>query len=86
MDDQKYPDFPVGKSTFSREAFARAAEAYFRTPTPLTCAPKGWVCPKCGNVYSPDVPVCMDCNSERMQPMSRAERRRKRPSAQGGGR
>ncbi len=40
--------------------------------------PQGWACPKCGKIYAPDVPVCMDCNSERTQTLSRAERRRKR--------
>lgn len=23
---------------------------------------QGWVCPKCGYVYSPNTPVCYNCN------------------------
>ena len=23
----------------------------------------GWICPKCGKVYSPLTPVCYNCNS-----------------------
>lgn len=25
----------------------------------------GWVCPKCGHVYSPDYPWCVTCNSQK---------------------
>ena len=24
-------------------------------------APQGWICPKCGRVYSPSTPVCFYC-------------------------
>ena len=29
-------------------------------------APRGWICPKCGRVYSPSTPCCLTCrgNSE----------------------
>lgn len=23
----------------------------------------GWTCPKCGNVYAPNVPTCFKCNA-----------------------
>lgn len=26
--------------------------------------PTGWVCPKCGRVWSPDTNQCMPCNSK----------------------
>lgn len=28
----------------------------------------GWVCPKCGNVYSPFIPECANCNKN-IQPI-----------------
>lgn len=27
--------------------------------------PQGWICPKCGNVYSPMWITCVSCNSSR---------------------
>ena len=27
--------------------------------------PKGWVCPKCGRVYSPTTSICSYCNNQR---------------------
>lgn len=27
-------------------------------------APQGWVCPKCGRVYSPFTPMCLYCGDE----------------------
>ena len=27
-------------------------------------APQGWVCPKCGRVYSPFMPMCLYCGDE----------------------
>lgn len=27
-------------------------------------APQGWVCPKCGRVYSPLTPMCLYCGDE----------------------
>lgn len=24
-------------------------------------APRGWICPKCGRVYSPSTPTCFNC-------------------------
>ena len=32
-------------------------------PTFQPIAPQGWVCPKCGNVYAPNVPTCFKCNA-----------------------
>ena len=26
-------------------------------------APRGWVCPKCGRVYSPNTPMCFYCSN-----------------------
>ena len=31
---------------------------------PNFSAPQGWVCPKCGRVYSPTTPMCFYCGSE----------------------
>lgn len=28
-----------------------------------TPAPQGWVCPKCGRVYSPYTPMCLYCGN-----------------------
>lgn len=28
-------------------------------------APKGWICPKCGRVYSPSTPICWYCGGEK---------------------
>lgn len=25
---------------------------------------EGWICPKCGRVYSPTTPMCFYCNNE----------------------
>jgi uncharacterized OB-fold protein len=30
-------------------------------------AQKGWVCPKCGRVYSPFTPECFHCNNQNAQ-------------------
>ena len=27
-------------------------------------APQGWVCPKCGRVYSPFIPMCLYCGDK----------------------
>lgn len=27
-------------------------------------APQGWICPKCGRVYSPTTPMCFYCGDE----------------------
>ena len=32
------------------------------TPMPAEYPKYGWVCPKCGKVYAPDVKECMNCN------------------------
>lgn len=29
-------------------------------------APIGWMCPKCGRVHSPNMPVCCYCNNNMM--------------------
>ena len=29
-------------------------------------APKGWVCPKCGRVYSPSTPMCWYCGDKQI--------------------
>lgn len=26
---------------------------------------RGWICPKCGNVYAPFIPYCEDCNRKK---------------------
>lgn len=26
--------------------------------------PQGWICPKCGRVYSPTTPMCLYCKNE----------------------
>lgn len=33
------------------------------TPMPAELPKYGWVCPKCGKVYAPDVKECFTCNS-----------------------
>lgn len=30
-------------------------------------APKGWICPKCGRVYSPSTSECFYCNNQNAQ-------------------
>ena len=30
-------------------------------------APRGWVCPKCGRVYSPNIPMCYYCGGNNTQ-------------------
>jgi len=25
----------------------------------------GWICPKCGKVYSPDTPMCFSCGGDK---------------------
>ena len=38
-------------------------------------APKGWVCPKCGRVYAPSIPMCWYCGSQEVianQPITSA--------------
>ena len=30
----------------------------------------GWVCPKCGKVYGPDVKECADCNGKIVNPIT----------------
>lgn len=32
------------------------------TPVPAEYPKYGWVCPKCGKVYAPDVKECLNCN------------------------
>ena len=33
-------------------------------------APQGWVCPKCGRVYSPTTPMCYYCGGEQTSTVS----------------
>ena len=43
---------------------------WFYRPTTTQVSPprfvgwgrQGWICPKCGSVYSPDTPMCYKCN------------------------
>lgn len=37
----------------------------FGTVHPLHSTPQGWICPRCGRVYSPNVLECWFCNKER---------------------
>lgn len=32
--------------------------------TGMSCYQTGWVCPKCGRVYSPSTPMCWYCGDE----------------------
>ena len=31
---------------------------------------KGWICPKCGKVYGPDVKECAGCNAKIVNPIT----------------
>lgn len=79
-----YPERPTGWPKMTLDKFRRVLAEIDTPLSTKSTAPQGWVCPRCGNVYAPDVPVCLNCASE-PHPLSRAERRRKH-TAQGGGR
>lgn len=38
-------------------------DPYFQYPTTYMNESKGWVCPKCGRVYSPHTVMCFYCGN-----------------------
>lgn len=41
---------------------ATAPSYSITAPVPAELPKYGWVCPKCGKVYAPDVKECLNCN------------------------
>jgi len=35
----------------------------WQKPVGIPVVKSGWICPKCGKVYSPDWPECSPCNN-----------------------
>lgn len=52
----------TGPIQYSRPS-ATAPSYSIITPMPAEYPKYGWVCPKCGKVYSPDTKECFTCNS-----------------------
>ena len=51
----------VGPIQYARPS-ATAPSYSITTPMPVELPKYGWVCPKCGKVYAPDVKECLNCN------------------------
>lgn len=51
----------TGPMQYSRPS-ATAPSYSITTPMPAEYPKYGWVCPKCGKVYAPDVKECLNCN------------------------
>ena len=51
----------VGPLQYARPS-ATAPSYSITTPMPAEHPKYGWVCPKCGKVYAPDVKECAQCN------------------------
>lgn len=51
----------AGPIQYSRPS-ATAPSYSITTPMPAEYPKYGWVCPKCGKVYAPDVKECLNCN------------------------
>lgn len=51
----------TGPIQYSRPS-ATAPSYSITTPVPAKYPKYGWVCPKCGKVYAPDVKECLNCN------------------------
>lgn len=51
----------TGPIQYSRPS-ATAPSYSITTPMPAEYPKYGWVCPKCGKVYAPDVKECFTCN------------------------
>lgn len=51
----------TGTIQYSRPS-ATAPSYSITTPMPAEYPKYGWVCPKCGKVYAPDVRECLNCN------------------------
>lgn len=49
---------------FIPEDVALAALQMKENETKLNRDSKGWICPKCGRVYSPSTPQCVYCSNE----------------------
>lgn len=52
-----------------QEIYRNVGKPLWKTTT--FCKPrKGWICPKCGKVYAPFVPECVDCNKKEKENVS----------------
>ena len=52
------------KKEYQRIKNMKVENIYNPWQEPNLSAPQGWVCPKCGRVYSPTTPMCFYCGSE----------------------